>query len=277
MKQRKTISEEISDLRMWFDEEYGDEPGICDQIDYKRVMNNDWLVKRFILSNENGPVKGLECLKQYLAWRKANRVNYFNQLVIPREIYNLAPVFQYLPDYRDNNVLYIRGNILMKLTDLSDIVRTLLIHNIDRIDGSSERVASWGLVVDVTGSDYSQLNSSWLQEANTIISNYYPLGMRYMLIYGASRMLRMFGKMIGFGGLQFVDSKGILDFIPASNLPDFIGTGVFSKTNYHRIPKEAKPLKEMALNIDEAKINSILETIKPLLIDEKQCVIVDEY
>ncbi|XP_053208011.1 uncharacterized protein LOC128392055 [Panonychus citri] len=278
MKQRKTISEEVVDLRMWFDEEYDDDPGICEQVDYKKVMNNDWAVKRFILANENGPVKGLESLKQFLSWKKENRVNKFNPLEIPREIYNLSPVFKFLPDYRENNVLYIRGNILMKLTDLTDIIRNLLIYNIDQIDSCSERVASWGLVVDISGSDYSQINASWLQEANTIISTYYPLGLRYMLIYGASIMVRMFGRMMtGLGGLQFVDSKTILDFIPAANLPDFLGTSIFSKQNYRRIPKDAKPMKEMKLSLDETEIRTILENLKPYLVDESKCTIVDTY
>ena len=272
----KSIQEEINELRQWFEEEYYDDPSFCEKQDYKKVMNEDFFVSRFILFNDNGPVKGLDMLKNCLTWRKQIGLNKFDPLQVPKELYILSPIFIYLPDRKGRNTLYIRGQMSLKFPILQNRVKESLVYMINKIDSMEKKFGSWSFIVDATGSGFSNVEVELIQFLHDIVSNYYPLATRYTLIYGASGFLRSFsGLLKSYPSIKFVNQKQLFEYISPENVPDFMGGSC--TINYRRIPKGAKTFYELGkdLNLDEKEINNFLKPYLPFMVEETECEFVD--
>ncbi|RWS15633.1 Motile sperm domain-containing protein 2-like protein [Dinothrombium tinctorium] len=219
-------------------------PNLYDSKDIEKIEKNDYFVKRFINYQNQGSEKGLEHMKKAYKWRKDFNINNFDQLCLPKEVYQMGAIFIYLPDKENDPVLHIRGKMHRKVDLLMDRIKHYFAHLVNELDEKVGREFGWSIIVDATDSGYQNADVDMLTFIIETLRTVFPNGIKYFIIYGLPTILNAFAKLMlslihsnAKKHIRFFNKQQLLEFVDEQNLPDFLG-GTCTEV-YRRVPKDA--------------------------------------
>jgi len=242
--------------------------------DAKRIRESDYWVKRFILHKNQGANAAFYHMKDTFKWKKSFGVHDFNPLDVPREIYQLSPIFSYLPDAKGIIPIYIRCKMIVKIDLLEEKMKQFFAYTMDKVDNQVRKPRGWSLVFDCQGAGIENANFEFLFLAMSIIGQHFPMQPSYVLAYGIPWIMKGFVKM-GLGMvpdeamnlLRFVDSKEeLFDIIPSDHVPDFMGGT--AQQDYQCVPSGAQSCVEVGkrlFNLEEGEVKRLMEPLQYLL------------
>ena len=212
-------------------------------------MNDDWFVKRFYLSKRRNTEAAFITLVQSLKWRKQMRLSELQDNSFPIEFYQSGSLFPYLQDLKSNYMIYVRICFHKKLLEIEEL-RTkyicFVLNKLDLINNGN----GVGLVLDLTNANYSNLDLDLLKVFIQKGAYYFPLIIRYVLVYNMPWYLNAVRKVVtsllpedALGIIKFGSGDDIYNYVGKQNLPDFLGGECM--LSYKSVPKGARPLKEI--------------------------------
>lgn len=244
--------------------------------DARRVRESDYHVKRFILHKDQGSNKAFYHMKDTFKWKKKSGIHDFNPLDIPREVYQLSPIFVHEPDRNGVVPVYIRMSTIVKIDKLESKMKQFFAHTLDSIDDKLRKPRSWSMVFDATGASMENANFDLLFYAMDIIGNHFPLQPKYILVVNIPWIFKPFVKMglslippEAMELLRFLDDSEQLftEYFDKELVPDFMGG---NSTSYKKILPGAKSFIDVGkklFKINEEECRSMFE---PLLLRLKQ-------
>lgn len=244
--------------------------------DARRVRESDYYVKRFILHKDQGANKAFYHMKDTFKWKKKAGVHDFNPLDIPREVYELSPIFIHEPD-RDGIVpVYIRMSMIVKIDKLEAKMKQYFCHLIDTVDDKLRKPRSWSLIFDAAGASIENANFDLLFYAMEVIGNHFPLQPKYILVVNIPWIFKPFVKMglaliptEAMELLRFLDDHEQLfkEYFDKDKVPDFMGG---TSTGYNEIPPNAKSYIDVGRRLFKLNEEESKAMFEPLLIRLKE-------
>lgn len=238
--------------------------------DAKRVRESDFWVKRFISHKNQGANSAYYHMKDTFKWKKSFGIHDFNPLDIPREVYQLSPIFSYLPDSNGVIPIYIRCKMIVKIDVFEDKMKQYFAFIMDQVDDRVRRPRGWSLIFDCTEAGIENANFDLMFFAMDTIGKHFPLQPAYVIAFGIPWMMKPFIKL----GLQMIPEEAmmLLKFIddpeemrtifPIENLPDFM-EGTASK-DYKNVPEKAEPAVTVAKRLFKMSENEVRQLMEPL-------------
>lgn len=89
---------------------------IYDQVDIDKMMENDFAVRRFLVSVSGSVPKAIEKIDKCFRWRKEFKVNTTTEADLPIEFVKAGAVFPYLEDKTGRLVVYVRVKVNKKVS-----------------------------------------------------------------------------------------------------------------------------------------------------------------
>jgi hypothetical protein len=218
----------IPELRQQFLDRYNKEPEKYDEIDVKNVETNDWSVLRFIKYNHQDISKALDHLDTALQWRKEFGLNERSESDLPKEFVKAGAIFPYGCDDKGRTIIYMRAKVHKKVPKLMEYFRQFVVGVIEKVDKESGETG-YALLFDLTGIGFSNADMEFLQFFISTLQNYYPYGMRYVIVYNLPRLLRPLWTIAKFwlGSdqkiIKFANGDEIKTLIPLDQLPKYLG------------------------------------------------------
>lgn len=124
--------------------------------------------------------------------------------------------------------IYLRVKCDKKVIQLYPAVKQFFVDLINKVD-EEEGHRGYALVVDATSAGISNANLEMLQFVISTIKDYFPLGLRYTLLYNLPGVLRTFWPVvkIWLGDykkmIMFANGEEIKKFVDVDNLPKYLG------------------------------------------------------
>ena len=189
----------------------------------------------------------------------------------PIEFYKVGGIFPYERDINGNVVIYLRIRMHRKIPELAEPIKKFLMHIVNKTD---KEVDGNGMVIvfDCQGAGYSNMDLDFLTFLISSGNNYFPVGLKYILVYELSWLLNAFRKIAmslipqSFIPLiKFADKSNVTEYISPQNLPDFMGG--CCKRNYRQIPDGCTTVAKVAVEngYSEDVVQRILPIFEPLL------------
>lgn len=265
---------DIMELRKRFLMEYVTHRFHYHDEDAKRVSESDYWIKRFILHKNQGPNKAFYHMKDTFKWKKSFGVHEFNALDIPREVYELSPIFSYLPDVNGVVPIYIRCKMIIKVDIFEEKMKQFFVHILDQVDDKVRKQRGWSLIFDCTDCGIENANFDLMFFAMDIIGKYYPMQPSYVVVYNIPWMMKPFIKL-GLGMvpeeaqklLRFIESsEEMMQLFSIQHLPDFLNGSATKE--YRIIPEKAEPAVTVAkrlFNLSESEVMQLMEPVNYLL------------
>jgi hypothetical protein len=244
---------------------------LYDEEDVDRIRQNDWYVKRFLLARRRNVDEAFDMLRNTLRWRKEFGLPTMKDTDFPIEFYKIGGLFAYEKDKNGNVVIYMRVRMHRKIPELADPVKKFLMYIVNKVD---REVDGNGCVIvfDCSGAGYSNMDLDFLTFLISSGNSYFPVGIKYILVYELSWVLNAFRRIAmslipqSFLPLiKFANKNDITDYIPIENLPDYMGGQC--KRNYRTIPKGCTNVAKLAIDngYTEDDVERILPIFEPLL------------
>ncbi|RWS30241.1 Motile sperm domain-containing protein 2-like protein [Leptotrombidium deliense] len=249
-------AELVKELREKLLSEYNPKDDLYDFEDIQRVQEDDWFVKRFLISKGRNVDAALSMVKNSLALRKEFKVCHMKDYEFPLEFYKSGGLFPYETDRKGNVTLYLRVRYHRKISELEIPVKAFILHVFDKVDRATK--GQFAVIFDMTDAGYENVDWDFLKFLVFNVRNCCPVGLQYILVCNLHWMLNAlrkfaftfipsdFQKMI-----QFASGEEIFDFISKENLPDFLGGTC--KRNYMCVPKGTKPIIELCEQYGHAR------------------------
>lgn len=238
--------------------------------DGKRVRESDFWVKRFMLHKNQGPNSAFYHMKDTFKWKKSFGIHDFNPRDIPKEVYQLSPIFSYLPDLKGVIPIYVRCKMIVKIDIFEDKMKQFFAVLMDQVDNKVRRPRGWSLVFDCSDAGIENANFDLMFFAMEIIGKHFPMQPAYVIAYNIPWIMKPFMKM----GLQMIpeEAKDLLRFVddaeemqslfPVENLPDFMGGT--ATTDYRNVPDNAEPAVVVAKRLFKMSENQVRQVMEPL-------------
>ncbi|RWS21309.1 Motile sperm domain-containing protein 2-like protein [Leptotrombidium deliense] len=221
----------VEKVRKLFLEEYERDNDQFFEEDVKKIMHDDWYVKRFLLVRNRNVKNTVKMMVTAMRWRKNEDVRNITPSMFPEEFYKLGGIFQYKEDKEGNVVVYFRIKYLFRIPEVSDVLKkfgAFFMYKVDEeIHAKGKRLTG---VVDFAGTGLRNCELGMLRYCITILTQYMPSGIQHILVVNFPSILSAFWfatkgwipeksrKMI-----QFVNNDTITEFIASENLPKFLG------------------------------------------------------
>ncbi|RWS13518.1 Motile sperm domain-containing protein 2-like protein [Dinothrombium tinctorium] len=243
--------EMIREVREKFLEDYKANADLYESVDIEKIKQNDFYVRRYINYLNQGPEKGLEQMKKAYRWRKEFNLNHFDQLTVPKEMYQLGALFTYPPDKNGDLLLYVRGKMHRKIELVADRIKHYFAYHVNKLDEKAGREYGWSIIIDATDTGYANADLNMLLFVFETLRTAFPNGIKYFIIYGLPWILNAFATFVlqllpsnALSKIRFFDKQQLFAFVDEANLPDFLGGTC--KEVYRRVPKEAKDIYSLA-------------------------------
>jgi hypothetical protein len=123
------IKELVEELRKKFLERYKNNPENYDPIDIENIKNNDFPVKRFLISQNLDINEAIEQLDECMKWRKSYGVNKLNFSHCGVELFKLGALFICNEDIEGRTVLYVRVKAHIKIHELEKLMQVFISFN----------------------------------------------------------------------------------------------------------------------------------------------------
>ncbi|OTF76607.1 motile sperm domain-containing protein 2-like protein [Euroglyphus maynei] len=221
-------SDAIVNVRNKFLIHYRNDPKLFHEKDINLIMENDWWTLRFIKWHRGNEDKALKQMIDAFKWRKSFGINDRDTKDLPIEFAKSAALFPLGTDYKGRNVIYMRIKVYRKIQVLVNFFQQFTAGVIDYVDQKSDR-NGFVFMLDASGMGFANLDLEFLQFLIQLVQSYYPYGLRYAICYNVPKILRpMWSIAKVFLGsaektIRFCDGKDILEYIPAENLPRYLG------------------------------------------------------
>ncbi|XP_053211523.1 motile sperm domain-containing protein 2-like [Panonychus citri] len=274
--------EKIDTLRDRFSTEYSAHPELYDEIDFRKVMDKDFWVTRFMADPNESIDDTFEKLRSTMEWRKSFGVNHFDPLSIPKEIYQVSALIPYEVDKQGRPTLYIRGKIHRKIDQLEDKIKHYLVNMIETIDSVREERESWLIILDASDANFFNTDLDMIMFLFSTLRTRYPRGVGQCLLYGLPWLLGAFANMVisflpsdSVAKIKFGGKKELLELIDENNLPDWLGGSC--KVNYRRVPRSAVSCYDMAeteFKLTKQEVDKIIKPFTQYIMPEL-CVEID--
>lgn len=200
-------------------------------------------------------------------WRKDFEIHHFKKLEIPREVYVMAPLFEYYTDSEGRRMFYVRVMMHRKIALLQERIKKYFMNNIERMDRAANREHGINVVFDMTGSGFSNADLDLLFFLLSSIRNYYPNSVQYVYVLGLPWILNSMAKFAlalipsdTAKKVRFLTQAEFHEVIPSEKIPDFLGGT--ATMNYRVIPRGAKSCVQLGHEIfgmDEAEVTKMLK------------------
>lgn len=196
--------------------------------DIEKIRNDDWFVKRFLLSRSRNVDEAVGMMFDALKWRKSEDIRNLRPGYFPSDMFAISSMFLYAPDKTGNLTVYFRVKYILRMPELLPTLKkfgNLLLFRID------EEMNGKGLtgVADFQGTGIQNADIDLLFYSLKTLMKYFPAGINKILIVDLPWVLRacwgLAKTIIGNNKklVEFIDRKTILEHIEQGNLPDFLG------------------------------------------------------
>ena len=247
-----------------------------------RIRTNDWYVKRFLLARRRNVDEAYEMMRNTMRWRQEFGLPTMKDSDFPIEFFKVGGLFAYEKDKSGNVVIYLRIRMHRKIPELADPIKKFLMHIVNKTDTEVDGNGI-AIVFDCSGAGYSNMDLDFLTFLITAGNSYFPVGLKYILVYELSWLLNAFRKIAmslipqSFIPLiKFANKDDITNYISLENLPDFMGGSC--KTSYRRIPKGCTTVAELAVKngYTDEDVKRILPIFEPLLAEADKAMAEEE-
>ena len=264
------IRDQIQEVRYKFLEESRLHPELYDDVDRLKVKSNDLWVARFLRFLNQGSDQALNHMKECFQWRKSFGINSYDPLEIPLEVYQMCPLFEYVPDSEGRGMLYARIKMHRKLPQLEDRIKKFFIHHIERMDMRYNREFGFNVIFDMTSSGIPNADLDLLFFILPSIRKYYPNGVKNVFILGLPWILNSIARFAlaiipsdTAKKVKFLSQQEFHSVVPIERIPDFLGGTC--QVQYRRVPKGAKNCIQLGEELYGMTQEEVLKLLKPSL------------
>lgn len=246
-------------------------------------MTDDWYVKRFFLARNRNEEEALKMIIETMKWRKSINLLEIKDYTFPKEFYKIGGLFIYEEDKNGCLTVYIRVKMHRKIPELEEVSRKFLIHTLNKADLIT-RGNGIAVVFDVTGAGYKNLDWDYLKFLISSGTNYFPVGVKYILVLNVPWALNAFRRMAlsflpeqWFGLLRFASGDEVYRFIDRDHLPDYLGGTC--KKNFRAFPPDSKTISEVVedYGYSQDDINRILPEFRDALDESEKALRTNSY
>lgn len=247
--------------------------------DIEMLKNDDWWTLRFVKWNRCNEEKSLKQMITAFRWRKSFGILDRDLKDLPIEFAKAAAIFPYGRDYKGRQVIYLRVKVYRKISQLTLYFQQFvagILNHVD-MDASDE---GYVFLFDVTGMGLVNVDFDFLQFLISLIQTYYPYGLRYAILFNVPRIVRPMWSIakIFLGGAErtfrFCNQDEVQEFIPADQLPRYLGgESDFDFTNFEHT-KECRSVKELAgkYGFTDADVEKYSKIFEPNLLEAQVLV-----
>ncbi|XP_015787214.1 motile sperm domain-containing protein 2 [Tetranychus urticae] len=221
----------IKSIRDIFDKEYHENSDLYEKEDYSRVMENDYLVWRFLDDKDGRLEDATKMLVRSMRWRKQVGVNSIKETDFPREFFRIGANHMYVKDKKGMITYYSRLCVPPVPKEFMPLMTRLCIFGLEMIDriALSTRM-KFGLIYDCRNPAVTAMDMSSLRETMSFIQGNYPSSVGYMAYYEMPVVLKAVYKMVRTFTppklrelVIFVNRNNIDDHIGLENVPEYMG------------------------------------------------------
>jgi hypothetical protein len=220
----------VKELRDKFMEEYNKEKDLYHETDIRKVLTDDWYVKRFLLARNRDVHESCQMMMEALKWKKSEGIHDLDGSYFPAEQFKLSSLFVYAPDKEGNITIYFRVKYVLKHVDMIPTLRKFGNYILQIVD---EETNGSGITViadfDETGIQ-NAAEVDLLFDAISTLKKYFPFGINHIILLDLPWVLRAVWGMAKAWVpqnrrklVEFVPRADIHKIVDRNNLPDFLG------------------------------------------------------
>lgn len=220
------------------------------------VHSGNGYISRYLERRKSNVTRTFEMMRDTLRFRKSFEVSTFDDTSFPIEFYAIGGLFQYGHDLEGKPMLVMRCKIYHNIPELKEGMEKFIVYNMYKTDARGMAISSedkgWTFLFDVSGMAFPQYDVQeliWL--INTLL-NYFPSGLKKVLVYNVPFILRPFVLfMLTFVPKEWkhvvtcLSGEAIFSHIARDQVPAFIAGGTCTD-DYRRVPEGARPVEVMA-------------------------------
>lgn len=264
----------IEETRKLLRERYAKNPDSFYDDDYKRMLDDDWTVSRFLLRRRLDPKRTAKLMEECGKFRKQFKMSEMQLWEFPIEFHKAGGLFKYAKDRVGNVTVYMRVKMYRKVPEISDLFKTfiLCVLELGDVENNGRGVS---VIFDLSGCGLQNVDLGFLSWLLSSFRNYCPKGVSYILVYNLPWILNATCKMAmswmsasNRRSLRFCYGDEIENFIAPENLPDYLGGTC--EINYKVVPEGSLPATEVCDRLDMSKEQAlkIRELFKEYLDEE---------
>ncbi|KAH9507113.1 Motile sperm domain-containing protein 2 [Dermatophagoides farinae] len=217
----------IERLRQRFEKEIETNPSYYHEIDIKRIREEEWPIKRFLIANNADENIAFDSMQRTYRWRNKFGIHDRTDQSFPREFWQLSGV----EIIRSINGQFVIIEVLRyqrKCNHLQQLQYQFVAHcleKVDRIAGENGFIA----LKDLTNAQHHNINFD-LIEFQMIVSDHFPLGLQQIWLVNCPWIIRPFLPIVvnflfpKFRQLiHYLQSKQLLDSIDREQIPKTLG------------------------------------------------------
>lgn len=272
----------VAAIRAKFLQTYEEEKDNYHEEDVKKVAEDDWFVKRFLIARGRRVDDATKMIIEALKWRKSEGIRDLKATYFPEDFFKISQMFIYAKDKENNLTVYFRVKYVVKTTELVPIMKKFgnyILYLMDELtDGNGITC-----VVDFQGTGIQNAEIDLLSYAIHIVIAYFPTGINHILLVDLPWVLRaVWGLAKAWVPenrrklVSFITRKQLLDYIDVENIPDFMdGTCKIPYAGSKVIPRGCPTTYDFCyytLGLPPKTCEKICNTYKPYvdMIEEEQ-------
>ena len=276
---RVDFKELIPEVRQRINEIYESDPVKYDKVDIDKLAQDDWSALRYIKWNRGDIDQSVKQLEECLRWRHEFGVN--SEGDVAKEFVKAGAVFASGVDNSDRPLLYMRVKVYKKIPQLVAIFRQFVVGVINKVDIKAG-AKGYALVFDLSGVGFSNVDMDFLQFLINTMKNYFPYGLRYVIVYNFPRLLRPLWSVakLWIGAqekiIKFVSGDEIRELVPVEQLPLYLGG--CAHIDFTGAPEGCKSVKELApkYGFTDAEVEKYMKMFEPHIKEAQRLVVGDK-
>lgn len=219
----------VAAIREKFLKTYEEEKDNYHDEDVRKVAQDDWFVKRFLLARGRRVDDATKMIIEALKWRKSEGIRDLKATYFPDDMFKMSQMFAYAKDKEGNLTLYFRVKYIVKIQELVPTMKKFgnyMLYLVDEVTNGNGIT----VVVDFQGTGIQNAELDLLCYAITTILSYFPAGINHILIVDLPWILRFcWGVAKSWvpenrrNLVAFIPRKQLLDYIDEDKIPDFMG------------------------------------------------------
>lgn len=216
--------------------------------DYERMMQDDWLISRFLLRGKKRCTNGdelyeqtMELIRDCAKFRYEYRIcGLTSQVEFPRQWLEVDGIFNYKPDRVGNPTIYLRVKLhRMKLIETRELryqFKRMLLYYLESCDRELTNQPGRGIccVFDLSQATFDNLDVELVSWMFRSFKSCGPKLLAYIIVYNIPWFLNatlklLFGTILARSNeqkMKFVYGNEILDYIERDNLPTYISSNL---------------------------------------------------
>lgn len=219
----------VKELRDRFMKEYEKEKDFYHENDIRKVLNDDWYVKRFLLARNRDVKDSCQMMMDALKWKKSEGIHDLAGNYFAEEQYKLSSMFVYAPDKEGNITIYFRVKYVIKHQEMVATLKKFGNYFLQIVDEETNG-SGISVIADFDDTGIQNAEVDLLFDAISTLRNYFPFGINHIILVDLPWVLRAVWGMAKAWVphnrrklVEFVARQDIHKIVDRSNLPDFLG------------------------------------------------------